>query len=119
MHGALFGGLMAVVPVVIALVAFRSTFLVLGVPAAIIAGAVVAPLVRSRAIAEAVIPMAALTTVLAEVLSLVAPPHDLPAPGSVELFAFGLLLVGIPLAVVTVPCAMIWAHLVRRAALRG
>jgi hypothetical protein len=117
--GAVVGGLIALVPATAALVAFDSLFLALGVPAAFAAGALVAPAVRTNAIAEAVLAMAALTTLLGEATMVVAQPSDLPTPGSIETFALGLIFVGVPLAVVTVPCALAWALILQRIGSRG
>ena len=112
--GALLGGAIALVPAAGALLLLDNTFLLLGVPAAFVAGAALAPAVRANAMAEAVLAMAALTTALAEVITFLVRPHELPAPADVEIFALGLIFVGVPMSVLTVPCALVWAVLVRR-----
>jgi hypothetical protein len=125
------GGLVAVAiaaPIGIGVLAFAdTTFFLAGTPAAGIAGVWLGPKIRSRSsIAVTAVSMALLTIVLAEIVvcawAITAPGLDRLATadagslmvGTIYLAMIGLVIVGIPMLMVTVPCGLAWAWIVRR-----
>jgi hypothetical protein len=130
--GATVGVSIAIVAAAAAL-ALGSPFIAAGIPAAALAGWIVGPQIRpGDGFVGASIAMTALTTALADAVIvgvLVAamfmsgsPTHtSIPAAlgGSLVLWGLGLVFVGIPMLLVTVPCGLIWAGVVRRLARRA
>lgn len=105
-------------------------FLALGIPAATVSGWWLGPGVRTtEGIAGSSLKMAAATVILADAMLMtgsavvnfiVVDPFGGTSitnliAGSVFLFAAGLVIVGIPMLLVTIPCGLAWAALVRRA----
>jgi hypothetical protein len=111
---------------------FQAPFLLLGLPSATVAGWLFGPKVRAGGgVADAAICMAVLTTAIADALVVV--PSAIASSASSSFggidplatvagaFAFwgiGLLIVGIPMLFITVPCGLAWAVLVRMLARR-
>jgi hypothetical protein len=106
--------------------AFEAPFLLLGIPAATVAGWFLGPAVRpDGGMADPAIGMAVMTIAIADALvvavSAVASlassfggidPLTAVARG-LALWGIGLVIVGIPMLVITVPCGLAWAALVR------
>lgn len=106
-------------------------FLALGIPAATVSGWWLGPGIRpTETIAGSALKMAAATVILADAMlmagsAVVNLVHMDPfggtsitnlISGSVFMFVAGLFIVGIPMLLVTIPCGLVWAALVRRAA---
>lgn len=126
-------GVGAVVAGAVALVAalLGAPFLALGIPAATVSGWWLGPGIRpTEGIAGAALKMATSTVILADAMLMagwavgsLARMDPLGGTsitnmiaGSVFLFVAGLFIVGIPMLLVTIPCGLVWAALVRRAA---
>lgn len=124
--GAVVAIAIAAVPAILGLVLGRSPFLAAGVPAAAIVGALLGPSVRAREpIAALAFAMASITIAVADVVvvlwllieaSLTPPGTSLGSAtfGIGYVGVLGLFIVGIPMLVVTTPCAIVWGHAVRR-----
>lgn len=131
MLGAVVAVAIAAVPAFLGLVLGRSPFLAAGLPAAAIVGALLGPSVRAREpIAGLVVGMATLTIGVADVvvmLWLIAQASLAPSGASLGSATFGigyvgvlgLFIVGIPMLLVTTPCAIVWGYAVRRLVERG
>jgi hypothetical protein len=103
-------------------------FLLLGIPAAMAAGWVLAPRVGpSTDLAGLGAAMGGLTVVLADTMLMVGAaaasldsngdmPRDLVAGviGMTFFWMVGLLVVGLPVLILTIPCGVLWVFLVRR-----
>jgi hypothetical protein len=111
---------------------FETPVLLIGIPAATVAGWFLGPKVPvSGGLAGVAAGMAILTIAIADALvvvpSMVAsasssygPSDPLSAVTSgLALWGIGLVFVGIPMLIVTVPCGLVWAVLVRRLAGRA
>ena len=107
-------------------------YLALGIPAAALVGAWLGPTVgeltgaRSAAflMAVATIPVADAFVVLAVLFAtFFATPTTVDPAGPIvalgAIWLIGLVLVGLPMLVVTAPCAIVWALLVRATVRRG
>jgi hypothetical protein len=101
----------------------------LGSPAAALAGWIVGPRIRpGKGFVGAALAMAILTTVVADAIIVLvwvtttmasgatSTPIATALGGSLVLWGLGLVFVGIPMLLVTVPCGLIWAAFVRRSA---
>jgi hypothetical protein len=112
---------------------FDAPYLLLGVPAATIAGALLGPGIDAwGGIGRMSVAMALETTAIADALvvmvagaaSLARSPGGGVDPltsvaGAVAFWGIGLFVVGIPMLIVTVPCGLAWAVLVRMLARRS
>jgi hypothetical protein len=111
---------------------FEAPFLLLGIPAATVAGGFLGPKVPlSGGVAGVAVGMALLTTAIADALVVVpsavassassfGPTEPLSAVVSgLALWVIGLVIVGIPMLVITAPCGLVWAVLVRALARRA
>ena len=119
----------ATIAVVAALIALRAgtPFLLLGVPAATIAGWLLGAKVRpAGGVANMSLAIALVTTAIADALYLI--PFVMSSTrvdllGSMASLMFwsvvGLVVFGIPMLFVTVPCGLVWAVLVQRLAHDG
>jgi hypothetical protein len=122
-------GVACAIAVVAALLGFaisQSGFLGVGVPAAAIAGWVLGPGIRARGgLVGPAFGMTILTIAVADglfILGAAGNPGGATAEGIwgyVALWAIGLVIIGIPMLILTVPCALIWAYIVRRLAREG
>jgi hypothetical protein len=104
----------------------HSDFLGLGIPAAAIAGWLLGPSVWSGGrLAGPTLGMGMLTVAIADalfVLGATATPSEAAAGAIgryVALWVVGLVLVGIPMLFVTVPCGLLWAFIMRKLARDG
>ena len=137
------GGVAALIAVVANVIAFKLDargpfpqsgfpYLALGIPAAVLVGAWLGPTVGERTGARsAAFLMAVATIAVADALlilvSLVASQFVTPTPlDPVSLIVslgafwlFGLFIAGVPMLVVTAPCAIVWAVVVRALVRRG
>jgi hypothetical protein len=128
--GAIVGAAIAVAAALVA-APLGSPFLALGIPAATASGWLLGPRIRpAESIVDPALRMAAVTVVVADaflmlasmVLSIVrVDPYGGTTivdaiGGSLFLFTVGLVIVGIPMLLITVPCGLAWAGLVRSAA---
>jgi hypothetical protein len=91
------------------------SFFAIGIPAATVLGALLGPSVRTgEPVDGPVIAMATLTIPLAEVVFVLSTPSATMSVASVLfVVTYGLMYVGIPMLIVTVPCAIAWAMAVR------
>jgi hypothetical protein len=109
---------------------FETPALLIGIPAATVAGWFLGPKVPlGGAVAGVAVGMAILTTGIADALVVVPSVVASSASSSVggidplgavagglAFWGIGLVFVGIPMLIVTVPCGLVWAVLVRRLA---
>jgi hypothetical protein len=111
---------------------FEAPFLLLGIPAATAAGWFLGPkLPPSGGLAGVAIGMAVLTTAIADALVVVPSAvaslsssfggiDPLTAgAGALASWGIGLVIVGIPMLIITAPCGLVWAVLVRTLARRA
>jgi hypothetical protein len=126
--GAVVAIAIAAVPATAGLFLAGNPFLVLGLPAAAVAGVVLGPSIRAREpVAGVVVAMATLSigvgygiVVGSMIVDAAAGSSGLGfGPGSVwtgiaYVAMLGLMIVGVPMLLVTVPCAMVWGFVVRR-----
>ena len=105
---------------------FEVPFLLLGIPAATVAGGFLGPKVPpSGGVAGVAVGMALLTTAIADALVVIASAVSSSASsfgptepwsavvGGLALWVIGLVVVGIPMLIITAPCGLVWAVLVR------
>ena len=111
---------------------FGAPFLLLGIPAATAAGWFFGPMVRpGGGVADAAFCMAVLTTAIADALVVVVSALASTAAtsfggidplatvlGALALWGIGLVIVGIPMLAITLPCGLAWAMVVRMLARR-
>ena len=117
-------GVATAIAVVAAFLGFaisQSGFLGVGVPAAAIAGWFLGPSVRTGSgVVGPALGMAILTIAVADGLFIVGAAGNSGGVaadgigGYVALWSIGVVLVGIPMLIVTVPCALLWAFIVRK-----
>jgi hypothetical protein len=112
---------------------FETPVLLIGIPAATVAGWFLGPKVPlGGGVAGVAIGMAVLTTAIADALVVVPTVVASAASSSVggidplgavagglAFWGLGLVFVGIPILIITVPCGLVWAVLVRRLAGRA
>jgi len=107
-------------------------FLGIGIPAAALIGALVGPSIRARGgVGSAVLAMATLTIAVADAFLVLgiwiaalfsgSSGSDFLAAiaGAVALWLIGLIVVGVPMLLVTTPCAFVWAWILRELTRRG
>jgi len=117
-------GVATAIAVVAAFLGFaisQSGFLGVGVPAAAIAGWFLGPSIRTgRGVVGPALGMAILTIAIADGLFIVGAAGNSVGAGAdaiggfVALWSIGVVLVGIPMLILTVPCALLWAFIVRK-----
>jgi hypothetical protein len=97
------------------------SFFAIGIPAATVLGALLGPSVRAnQSVDGPVIAMATLSIPLAEIVFILSTPSATTRVESVLfVVTYGLMYVGIPMLIVTVPCAIGWAMAVRGLSRRG
>ena len=132
--GAGLGVVIALVPAIAGGIPTSSLFFALGIPAAGIVGGLLGPSVRERSgLGGTALSMAVLTIVVADLLLLggaliqvVISPTSLGTTsvataifGLAYIGMIGLVIVGVPMLVVTIPCAFIWTFVLRRLVQRG
>jgi hypothetical protein len=111
---------------------FGAPFLLIGIPSATVAGWFFGRNVRaSGGVAGGAIGMAILTIAIADALVVVptaiasaSSSYGSSDPlsavmGGLALWGIGLVFVGIPMLIITAPCGLVWAVLVRTLARRG
>jgi hypothetical protein len=122
-------GVACAIAVVAAFLGFaisQSAFLGVGVPAAAIAGWFLGPSIHTGGgLVGPAFGMAILTIAVADGLVIVGAAGNSGGAaadaiwGYVGLWSIGIVLVGIPMLILTVPCALVWAFIVRRLAREG
>jgi hypothetical protein len=124
--GAAVASAIAIVAAFVTYAIGHSDFLGLGVPAAAIAGWLLGPSVwRGGGLAGPTLGMGMLTVAIADalfVLGATATPSEAAAGAIgryVALWVVGLVLVGIPMLIVTVPCGLLWVFIMRKLARDG
>jgi hypothetical protein len=125
--GAVVAAAVALVPATAGLFLAGTLFLAIGIPAAAIAGALLGPSIRSTsANGGATVLMATLSVALGDAIVVVwlilaagADASGLRSgaesvwSSSIHLGILGLAAVGIPMLLITIPCAIVWAVAVR------
>jgi hypothetical protein len=104
----------------------QSGFLGVGVYAAAIAGWFLGPSIRTRGgLAGPAFGMAILTIAMADGLFVLGAADNSGGAaadaigGYLALWAVGIVLVGIPMLILTLPCALLWAFIVRKVTHEG
>jgi hypothetical protein len=123
--GAAVGSAIAIVAAFLAYGIGQTDFLGVGIPAAALSGWLLGPTIQSRGgVVGPGIGMATLTIAIADALFILGSLAD-PASSvqtfsrAFELWLVGLVFVGIPMLVVTVPCGVVWVLAVRKLASDG
>ncbi|HTG42194.1 MAG TPA: hypothetical protein VK697_11345 [Methylomirabilota bacterium] len=124
--GAAVACAIAVVAAFLGFAISQSGFLGVGVPAAAIAGWFLGPSIRTGGgLFGPAFGMAIVTIAIADGLFIVGAAGNSGGAASeaiwgyLGLWAIGLLIVGIPMLILTVPCALVWAFIVRKLARDG
>jgi hypothetical protein len=125
-HGAAIGCSIAFVAGLVGL-GFEVPFLLLGIPAATVAGWFLGPRVAAdggvagMAVAMAVVTISTADAMLVTALGLTSVGAGLVQGLATAMLAWalGMVFVGIPMLVITVPCGLVWAMLVRMLARRS
>jgi hypothetical protein len=130
--GAAVGVAVAAAPAVAAYAYADTAFLAAGIPGALLVGALLGPRIRGDGpIAGVVVAMATLAIVVADAVvctwAIIEPGLERLGGtdvatlivGGIYIGAAGLVIVGVPMLLVTLPCAFVWALVVRELVRRG
>jgi hypothetical protein len=123
--GAVVAAAIAVVPAIAGFAIAHTWFFALGIPSAAISGWLIGPAIRSEGgIFGPTMGMALLPIAIADAFFLLRP--DMTTATGADAIApllvasiLGLIIIGFPMVIVTIPCAVAWALVVRKLARRG
>ncbi|MFL5725999.1 MAG: hypothetical protein ACJ77F_06635 [Chloroflexota bacterium] len=130
--GAAVGAVLAVVATLVGASLTGSSFLAVGIPAATIVAGAAGPWVHERhwnggpmlLVATATVALADCFVVAGMLINALSSPSPVPDPmttagGALTMWVIGLVIVGLPMLVITTPCAIVWALVVRELVRRG